>query len=241
MKFFDQSNFDVRCEWGLQALEYLAPSDMVVVVDVLSFSTSVEIATARGAHIFPYPWKDETAPAYAREKEAELAGMRDRFEGRFSLAPSSLVEIPASLRLVLPSPNGSTIAFRAMSAGAMVVAGCLRNATAVGAWLQSTGKSATVIPAGERWPDGSLRYAIEDWIGAGAILKACARQLSPEAHLAVAAFEKTTPNLLEALLQSGSGRELADRGFTRDVELAAEYDVSDSVPFLNKDHFTRAC
>ncbi len=239
MKCFDQSLFTIRCEWGLSALEHLAPSDIVVVVDVLSFSTSVDIATSRGAKIFPYRWKDDTAIAYAKERHAELASTRDHFEGKYSLAPSSLVDAPASLRLVLPSPNGSTIAFRAMEQGAIVIAGCLRNATTVGIWLQSPGKPVPVTPAGERWPDGSLRYAIEDLIGAGAILQACAGKLSPEAHLAIAAFEQARPNLLETLRHSGSGQELIARGFPRDVELAVEYNLSDSIPLLDQDHFTR--
>jgi len=237
MKCFDQSHFTFRCEWGLHALEHLAPSDIVVVVDVLSFSTSVDIATARGAKIFPYRWKDDTAIAYAKEKNAELASTRDRVEGKYSLAPSSLVDAPASLRLVLPSPNGSTIAFRAMKQGAIVIAGCLRNASTIGVWLQSTGKTVTIIPAGERWPDGSLRYGIEDLIGAGAILKTCVGKLSPESHVAIAAFEQGRPNLLETLRQSGSGQELITRGFAHDVELAAEYNHSDAIPILDQDHF----
>jgi 2-phosphosulfolactate phosphatase len=237
--FFDQSEFDVRCEWGLQAIEYLSSSEIVVIVDVLSFTTSVDIATSRGAKIFPYQWKDDTVLTYAKERGAEVASTRSRFEGEFSLAPSSLVEAPPSLRLVLPSPNGSTIAFRAMSEGATVVAGCLRNAKVVGSWLQSINKSVTVVPAGERWPDGSLRYAVEDLIGAGAILSGLNGRLSPEANFAVAAFERAQPNLLSTILENGSGRELMGRGFICDVELAAEYNVSESVPLLDKDHFKK--
>ncbi len=62
-------------------------------------------------------------------------------------------------------------------------------------------------------------------------------RLSPEARLAVAAFDNAKPNLHSTILQSSSGRELVGGGFTRDIELAAEYSVSDSVPVLEKDHF----
>lgn len=89
-------------------------------------------------------------------------------------------------RLVLPSPNGSAIA--SATAGT-VVAACLRNATAVARWLgfrlADSGTAVTVIAAGERWPDGSLRPALEDLLGAGALLSAlCAGtgiSASPEA------------------------------------------------------------
>ena len=50
-----QAGFDVGCEWGLQGIEALAPtSDVVVVVDVLSFTTCVEVATANGATVLPH-------------------------------------------------------------------------------------------------------------------------------------------------------------------------------------------
>ena len=52
---FTQSEFDIRLEWGEQGVNLLAPvSDLVIIVDVLSFTTSVEIATSRGAIVYPY-------------------------------------------------------------------------------------------------------------------------------------------------------------------------------------------
>src|SRR5262249_56840044 len=90
---FDQSGFDVRCEWGENGVRQLAPvSDVVIIVDVLSFSTCVEIANSRGAIVFPYRWKDESAEAFASSVNAELAGLR-RAESANSLSPPSLIHI----------------------------------------------------------------------------------------------------------------------------------------------------
>jgi 2-phosphosulfolactate phosphatase len=242
MPYFDQEQFDVRCEWAMHAVQHLAPSDIVIVVDILSFTTCVDVALGRGAIVFPYSWKDDTAAAaYAREHSAELAGHRGQADTKYSLAPSSLVNASPGLRLVLPSPNGSSIAFAAMTSGATVLAGCLRNAAAVAAWAQQSGRGRrriTVVPAGERWPDGSLRPAMEDLVGAGAILRRLGGRMSPEARVAVAAFDAVSGSLREQLLQCASGRELSERGFAADVELATELDVSQIVPVLSREAFT---
>ena len=38
---FDQTEYDIRCEWGPQGIAQLAPdSDAVIIVDVMSFTTS---------------------------------------------------------------------------------------------------------------------------------------------------------------------------------------------------------
>jgi 2-phosphosulfolactate phosphatase len=236
--FFDQSTFDLRCEWGAAGVEQLAPADVYVIVDVLSFTTCVDIALSRGAIVLPYRWKDDSAVEFAHQHNAVFAGARGRSDGEFSLSPCSLMSAPRGLRLVLPSPNGSNLAFIAMSRGATVMAACLRNASSVANHSAQIGKRITVIPAGERWPDGTLRPAVEDWIGAGAILKALPGKPSPEARAAIAAFNECADELGDVLIFSSSGRELVERGFVEDVKLAAEYDVSAVVPILNDDEFT---
>ena len=67
--FYDQTDYAIRFEWGAPGVEVLAAcSDVVIIVDVLSFSTCVDIAMARGAVILPYQWRDASAETYAREK-----------------------------------------------------------------------------------------------------------------------------------------------------------------------------
>src|SRR5512137_2559579 len=111
--FFDKQEFDIRCEWGEHGVAVLAPiSDAVIIVDVLSFSTSVEIAVRNGAVVFPYRWRDERAATFAASVKAELAESR-RTRNRYSLSPASLLHIGADTRLVLPSPNGATLTLAA--------------------------------------------------------------------------------------------------------------------------------
>jgi 2-phosphosulfolactate phosphatase len=89
-----------------------------------------------------------------------------------------------------------------------------------------------VVPAGERWPDGGLRPAIEDLLGAGAIIHALALPCSPEAQLARDAWRAAGTDLPRLIRASVSGRELVDGGFPRDVDLALERGVSSSAPRL---------
>lgn len=226
---FTQAEFNLRCEWGAAGITQLAPiSDVVVIVDVLSFSTSVDIATRNGAIAFPYRWKDESALAYAQSLQAELAG-RDRSTG-YSLSPTSLLSIPAGTHLVLPSPNGSTLS---LSTGQTpTLTGCFRNCAAIARYAQTLGSNIAVIPAGERWADGSLRPGWEDWLGAGAILSVLPGTPSPEAEAAIAAFHHAKKQLVESLINCGSGKELIVRGFAKDVELASQLNISQCVPRL---------
>ena len=238
-----QSDARVRFEWGPMGLRALASeAEVVVVVDVLSFTTAVDVALGRGAVVFPYKWHDGSERAYAEENDAVLAGPRDG-DG-WSLSPASLAEIPVGTRLVLPSPNGSALAFGAAEAGAAeVVAACLRNAAAVGAAYADRGDTVAVIAAGERWrgATGPMRVALEDLLGAGAVLAAFDHDdLSPEARAAVATWREAEPDLRARLLDSTSGRELVAGGWADDVELAAHAHVSDVVPRLDVDRFVDA-
>ena len=224
-------------------------ADVAVVVDVLSFTTTLTMAVERGIRVHPYPWRDEGAEAYAAERDAVLAVGRpetvhEAGERRVTLSPASLEQVTGVDRLVLPSPNGSTIAFLLAESGAVVVGASLRNAPAVAAWLApyvADGATVAVVAAGERWPDGSLRPAVEDLWGAGAVVGALpAPDASPEARVAAAAFAAVRPSLAEELAACAGGVELAEKGFARDVGLAAEHGVSRVVPVLEGDAFVAA-
>ena len=224
---FSQETWACRCEWGAAAVAALAPADVTIVVDVFSFTTCVDVAASRGVSILPYPWNDPSAAEFARAQGAELAGRRRH--ARFSLAPESYLDATPGLRCVLPSPNGAQITLAAARTAPALLAGSLRNARAVAAAAQSLGTRFNVIPAGERWPDGSLRPALEDWLGAGAILRWLPGRRSPETESAIALFERHHESLLEVLDQCGSGRELDARGHQNDKVIAGQLDVSSCV------------
>ena len=115
-----------------------------------------------------------------------------------------------------------------------MLAGCLRNARAVAVKVQDLagGGDIGLIPAGERWPGDTLRPAIEDLIGAGAIIDALGGETTAEARVARDAWRSAQSDL-DALIRSCvSGLELIERGFGIDVDLALERDVSTAAPVL---------
>ncbi|WP_067674870.1 2-phosphosulfolactate phosphatase [Nocardia miyunensis] len=242
-----QAAWGVRVDWGPAGARALAPgSAVVVVVDVLSFTTSVSVAVEARTRVLPCPWHDERADRMAVEHDAERAVGRSKVSARqpWSLSPAALRRAPAPERLVLPSPNGSAIS--AAVTAAPVVASCLRNAAAVAAWIHAQGwgtfdQPVSVIAAGESWPGQPiLRPGIEDWLGAGAVVSALARHgagpLSPEATVARAGYDGIT-DLPAVIRGCASGRELAAIGFAEDVEVAVEIDSSTVVPVLRAGAF----
>lgn len=229
----------VQLEWGPRGLRMLSETcECVVIVDVLSFSTSVAVAVARGAVVWPHSGH-ERAEELARAIGATLVRGRNMREGR-TLSPASLLDVQDGERLIMPSDNGSVISHAALMSGLTVVAGSMRNASAVARWLKGRFSSVGLVPAGEQWPDGALRVCYEDLIGAGAIGDRLLEvdpevRLAPEVLAAVAAFRSRAP-----LAEVSSGRELIDWGFPDDVRLAEQVDVDDVVPVLRNGRYVAA-
>ncbi|WP_054813775.1 2-phosphosulfolactate phosphatase [Nocardia arizonensis] len=237
-----QLDHTLRFDWGRIGAEAIAAdADVAVVVDVLSFTTTLSVAADLGVEVLPYRWRDESAGRFAREREAVLAvGRRAAGPGQVSLSPATVRAATDLRRLVLPSPNGSTIAY-ALADHSTCVGASLRNARAVADWITAeypAGTTISVVAAGEHWPDGTLRPAVEDLWGAGAVLAELRRShsgasLSPEAEMAVTAWQSVSGSVESALRHCASGRELIEIGYLCDVLVAAEIDRSRSVPVLD--------
>jgi 2-phosphosulfolactate phosphatase len=239
-----QPQHRVRFEWGPTGASAIAEgADVAVVVDVLSFTTTLCVAVERGIAILPYRWKDDRAAVYAAERDATLAV--GRLEARslpggagVSLSPAAMAQVSGVQRVVLPSPNGSAISFGLDARGCTVVGACLRNRTAVARWLVDRGGTVAVVAGGERWPDDTLRPCAEDLWGAGAVLALLPdADLSPEARLAADAFRAVESTLADAMRWCASGLELAEAGFAEDVDVATELDVAEVVPLLTDGTF----
>lgn len=213
---FDQSAYQVRFEWGVDGLARLDPADIVVVVDVLRFSTIVTDAVAAGTRI----------------ALSDAVGW---------------------------SRNGATVVASA-AADAHVLIGGIRNAAAVARAVQTVQEqrgrrtSIAVIAAGEADAEGIVRVAVEDQLGAGAVIAALTDRgidhTSPEAAFAAEGFRALRGALRHLISASGSAREIADglavtarieaAGIRApEVAAAAELDAVDVVPVLCHGVFVR--
>ncbi len=239
-----QDGFGVRLSWGPQGITALRDVAVLVLVDVLRFCTALDVATARGAAVRPAAWPHTQRPAggtaggpadgtAAGVEVADGSGPR-----RLNLSPGSLVSLGPGDEIVLPSANGSHCSTLASGGRAVVVGACLRNAAAAARHAERVAgtRPVAVVPCGEVWPGGGLRPAVEDLLGAGAVVAELAerRTCAPEAAAALAAFA-ACPDLAQSLAESESGRELRQRGRADDVVWAAGLNVSTAVAVLGAD------
>lgn len=244
---FDQSPNECRVEWGIRgAREAAERGDIVIIVDVLSFSSTVVSALRNGAIIYPYP-PHLDGKGFAEKLGAEyILGRAEAVRlGRPTLSPVSFNEEHADKKYVLTSLNGAFCTWAASKVPALLI-GSLLNAESVAAYAnrlrKQVGADITIVPCGEQWSDveeneNNIRPCIEDYLGAGAILSYLEGEKSPEAVVCIGAFQHSKHKINELIWESGSGRELRQKGFEEDVKFCSRLNVYRTVPCLYLDHF----
>ncbi|MFJ4037314.1 2-phosphosulfolactate phosphatase [Microbacterium sp. NPDC090007] len=182
------------------------------------------------------------------------------------LAPADVVVVVQTLGLsaralsvcenadaLTPAPGVAVdIAREASEAGAHVIVGGVRNAAAVAAYVldqqRARGRrtSIAILPVGESEESGTdaVRFAVEDLLGAGAVIAALGDlgidHASPDAAVAAEGFRALGGAVRHLLTASGSGRALAARGGRDDVLAAAARDAASVVPVLTGGVFVSA-
>ena len=86
----------ILSEWGISGVEALrGQAAVLVLVDVLSFSTAVDVAVSKGAIVHPFPYGDEVAAQVAADRVGGVLAEPRRSSGnQFSLSPQSLLALP---------------------------------------------------------------------------------------------------------------------------------------------------
>jgi 2-phosphosulfolactate phosphatase len=238
---FTQEGYRCRLEWGWRGARQAAErGDILVVVDVLSFSTAVATAIAHGGSIYPCATQEEAViTAQTRATECAVNRRDVPAKGRFSLSPLTYSTLEPGTRVALASPNGATCSRYAGEVSHLLV-GALVNARAVGRavthLLDTTNSDVTVLACGERWQtpseEGELRFAVEDYLGAGAILSYLPHAKSPESQVCEGAFRHAQSTLEEIVWECSSGQELRIKGYAEDVRHSLQVNIYLSVPVL---------
>jgi len=240
---FSQHPYRCRFDWGPEGARRAADrGDIVVIVDTLSFSTTVATAVSRGGII--YPCKESAkADNLAKRVGAEVAVRRAAMTSKdfYSLSPATFANLQPGTKVVLPSLNGATCSEYAAKSP-YLFAGTLVNAEAVGRvinnLLRDSQINACVVACGEREKEsGNLRVAIEDELGAGAILSYLEFDKSPEARVCESTFLYNREHLSGLLWDSISGRELRECGYGDDVKAASQMNAFDVVPVMREGAF----
>lgn len=219
MTVFAQSGYGLRLDWGTEGLAALSGDCRVlVVVDVLSFSTRVDLLLAEGRRVRPVRWAEPDPPP------GDAVPLRSPNGATLSAQASAT------------GAHVLTACLRNAAAVARAVAQ-LAGEAPIG-----------IVAGGERWgvdlaarpgAEGPLRPCAEDHLGAGAVVAALldlgAGDASPEASLAALTFRAAGERVGALVAECVSGRELRAHGERHVVKHAGAVGVSAVVPVLGGD------
>ncbi|MEU6646389.1 2-phosphosulfolactate phosphatase [Saccharomonospora sp. NPDC046836] len=215
MRVFEQDGYAVRLEWGAEGIAALAAQCAVlVVVDVLSFSTRVDLAVAGGEAVVPVRWDAEPPPG-----------------------PAVALRSPNGATLSADAAAAGAHVFTACLRNAAAVAqAALPLAGNAPIGVIPAGERWGVHVFAEPGSTGPLRPCVEDHLGAGTVVTALtdlgAGPASPEALLAALSVRAAGSGLAELVRASASGRELRGHGHGELVDDAVALGASRMAPRL---------
>ncbi len=232
---------DVALQPGL-----VADTDAVIaVVDVLRASSAIVTLLERGVPaVIPAASIEEARELREHLPDHLLCGERDSLPPPgfdYGNSPTEFGALQPKGRPAILATSNGTQALARLAAAPAVVVGALLNREAVAeamlALAAERGFDATVVCAGT---GDATSIALEDALGAGAIVEAALRlegslQPTDAALLARDAFLARRGDLHDALASAHHGAELIAADFSADIEFCARLDVSTVVPLLQRD------
>lgn len=181
---------------------------------------------------------DSVGEVNSDQPHAQQSNYQVRFD--WGIDGANAIGVGADVIVVVDAlePTGAIQAALAEN-GAEIISASLRNRQAVAEWVLSRQGDKgerfmiAIVAAGDLWPSGQLRVAVEDLFAAGALIDALADigidYCSPEAAAASAAFtglSNATGHLIGA---SAGGRDLTERALRSEVDFAIDRDSSTEV------------
>jgi 2-phosphosulfolactate phosphatase len=207
---------------------------VVVVLDVLFATSSIVTALAHGATEVVPTLDGDAARAEAGRRPVGsylLSGEKDAvtLPGFAHPTPLALLEQPLAGRSLIYSTTNGTVALLRARGAARVLAGALLNAEAVAGALATADGTALLVCAGS-----AGAFNLEDFYGAGLVVSLLSGhgplELNDAAEAARLLCERAAP--LDCLSRGRVGRMMVERGWTRELEFAAQTSRFALVPEL---------
>jgi 2-phosphosulfolactate phosphatase len=231
--------------WGPTAITgALERNDLIVVVDVLRFSSTVTTAVANDFVIVPCS-DPQRAERLSSENGMPVTGKAG--VARYSLSPLDYLNPKASEEIILVSPNGAKCAEMINVAHTGFI-GCFLNARAVGRLLslfcQRENRNITVVACGEVVEDQyddleTRRFAVEDYLASGLILSEMKVEPSAEAKASMQAYESSKIALRDRIRSSPSGQYLVNKGLEYDISHCVQRSIYDILPSIDEGRITQ--
>jgi 2-phosphosulfolactate phosphatase len=238
---------EVHLDWGLDGVKFAVKNgDIIVIVDTIRFSSTVITAIANGFVI--YPISDmENGKTLASSIGAELAGKTGH--SKFSLSPLSFSKERnnKNKKVVLYSPNGAACS-KFVRGSKYAFLGSFLNAKAVGEKITEialkTNCDVTIIAAGEQRAiksgeiieyvkkDSHFVFAVEDYLGCGAIISYISLPKNSESLVCQEAFKSCKNIIAELLHGSFSGKYRAQTNTSNDVDYCAQLNYYGVIPII---------
>lgn len=212
------------------------PGKIAIVLDVLFATSTIATALAHGARAV-IPTLDEAAARAEGDRHPSgtvvLAGelYAETLPGFAPPMPQALAAHGVAGKHVVYSTTNGTVALKEMSGAGQVYAAALLNGRAVVEHVLAAHPDQTILVV----CSGSMgNFNFEDFYGAGYLVELIAQRLGEQADFSDAAraarllYRARDP--LPSLLDCRVGRMMVDRGFTSEVEYAAQLSVLPVVP-----------
>jgi len=206
--------------------------DIIVIVDVLRFSSAVTTAIANRFEIIP------AAPLEAARRMAEEGGLAlagSTGQARYSLSPIDYLNPSEPETVVLFSPNAAHCAAQVDGGPAFI--GCFLNARAVARITErmsrEEGRNIVLMAAGERLEEEhGRRFAIEDYLACGMILSESGMDMTAEAEMCQRCYEACKMDFAELVKGGQSGQSITARGLAFDLSHCLQRNIYEVVPLL---------
>jgi len=218
------------------AVRAVKRGDLIIMVDVLRYSSSTVSALANGAKaVIPAGTMKEACRLRELHSDFLLVGERKGRKPRgFDLGNSPLEfvrEVVEGRTLVMTTTSGTAALIRCRGAEHVLVGAFLNAGAVAEKAVEIVGRSGvdvSFVLAGERG-----LFSLEDFLCAGAIASkfpAGGFDFSDKALAAVLSFEHVRDALGEYVMKSRHARHLVELGFEKDIEFSCKLDHSGVVP-----------